>query len=94
MRDLSKGSAKFLWFQKFKEVVMCISRGSRAKQQMIQFCRQYYHGNEKQLRSIDEFESGYTSDKTILWYTRDTFVTQNVNGKNVAVPVQIFVKST
>ncbi|CAF3338107.1 unnamed protein product [Rotaria sp. Silwood2] len=51
-RDLSKESAEFLWFQMFKDVILRLPRDSHAKQQMIELCRHYYHGNEKELKFI------------------------------------------
>ncbi|CAF4151590.1 unnamed protein product [Rotaria sp. Silwood2] len=56
-RDLSKESAEFLWFQMFKDVILRLPRDSHAKQQMIELCRHYYHGNEKELKFIQQTDS-------------------------------------
>lgn len=46
---------------------------------MITVCRDYYRGNDKELKLIDEFEKTYTSKDCIQWYTRETFVYKMVN---------------
>ncbi|CAF0897422.1 unnamed protein product [Didymodactylos carnosus] len=78
-RNLSKESAEFLWFQLFKDVILRLPRDNHSKHQLIEFCRQYYHGNEEQLRLIDEFQNSYTSGEAIKWYTRETFLYKLVN---------------
>ncbi|CAF3335825.1 unnamed protein product [Rotaria sp. Silwood2] len=78
-RDLSKESAEFLWFQMFKDVILRLPRDSHAKQQMIEFCRHYYHGNEKELKFIREFEHDYKSSIAIRWYTKETFLYKTIN---------------
>jgi tetratricopeptide (TPR) repeat protein len=70
-RDLSIESASFLWFQLFKDILLQIPRSNQAKKGMIEQCKQYYRGNNEELRSIDEFER--TSD-TIRWYTKHSFI--------------------
>ncbi|CAF1369843.1 unnamed protein product [Adineta steineri] len=79
-RDLSKESAGFLWFQMFKDMIMRLPRDATAKQQLTEYCRNYYRGNRKEIAFIDEFERDYTSDKqAIQWYTRQTFLYKLVN---------------
>ena len=56
-RDLSEDSAVFLWFQLFKDVILRMPRDVIAKQQLVQFCRQYYRGNQIEMSNIDEFET-------------------------------------
>ncbi|CAF1053698.1 unnamed protein product [Rotaria sordida] len=78
-RDLSKESSEFLWFQMFKDVILRLPKDSRAKQQMIEFCQHYYHGNQKELKFIDEFKMNYQSNVAIKWYMKETFLYKIVN---------------
>lgn len=78
-RDLSKESAEFLWFQLFKDVTLRMLQNEHAKQELIQFCREFYRGNQKEYSYIDEFERAYQSDKSIYWYTRQIFLYKLVN---------------
>ncbi|CAF4371720.1 unnamed protein product, partial [Rotaria sordida] len=43
--DLSKDSTEFVWFQLFNYILSTLPRDQQAKQQMIQICKDYYHGN-------------------------------------------------
>ncbi len=50
-----------------------------ARQEMLDECRKYYHGNPCQLAIIDEFERTYCAADAIRWYTRSCFVFRLVN---------------
>lgn len=78
-RNLSEEEAEFLWFQMFKDVILRMSRDNHAQQQLTQFCSHYYRGSKKELGFINEFVGDYTSDKSIYWYTRQTFLYKLVN---------------
>ncbi|CAF1207016.1 unnamed protein product [Adineta steineri] len=79
-RDLTKEFADFLWFKLFKNVVLQMPKNTYAKQQLINFCRSYYHENKKQLEVIDSFEQTYPQTITaIQWYTKQSFVYKLVN---------------
>jgi tetratricopeptide (TPR) repeat protein len=78
-KDLSKQSAEFLWFQLFNHVILRLPRNQQAKQQMIDMCRQYYHGHTKQLGLIDQFEREYRPEDAIRWYSKQSFVYKLVN---------------
>ncbi|CAF1450718.1 unnamed protein product, partial [Rotaria sordida] len=79
IRNLSKESAEFLWFQMFKDVILRLPRDNRSKQQMIEFCQHYYRGNQKELKLIDEFKMNYQSNMAIKWYTKETFLYKIIN---------------
>ncbi|CAF1352395.1 unnamed protein product [Adineta steineri] len=79
IRNLSKQSAEFLWFQIFKDVIMRMPHDSHAKRQMVQFCKNYYYGDHEQQLFIEEFEQDYRPDNSIKWYTKETFLYKLVN---------------
>ena len=79
-RDLSKESALFIWFQLFKNALLNMSSNdSQAKQDLVQFLRQRYRSNNKQIRLINEFERSYKPDDAIRWYTGQPFLYRHVN---------------
>ncbi|UJR11319.1 hypothetical protein I4U23_015500 [Adineta vaga] len=78
-RDLSRESTEFLWFQLFHHIINRLPRNQQSKQQMIEICRQYYHGNTKELKLIDQFEQEYQPEEAIRWYTKDSFVYKLIN---------------
>ncbi|CAF4026129.1 unnamed protein product [Rotaria sp. Silwood2] len=73
-KDLSKESGEFIWFQLFNYVMARFPRIEQAKQEMIEMCRQYYHGNTKELKLISQFEREYQSEEAIYWYAKESFV--------------------
>ncbi|CAF3526531.1 unnamed protein product [Rotaria socialis] len=77
--NVSERAAEFLWFQLCSNVIVSFPSNPKAKKQMIHACRNYYQGNERALKSIDEFENSYTSENCIQWYTRETFVYKMLN---------------
>ncbi|CAF1609688.1 unnamed protein product, partial [Adineta ricciae] len=83
MRDLSRESGSFIFLQLIKQVIkrMSMNNGSadNSKQEMIDKCRLYYRGNEKELENIKEFEKHYKPNQAIKWYTRDSFVYKLIN---------------
>ena len=79
IKTLSQQSAEFLWFQLFHHVILDLPRNQQAKQRMIDVCRNYYRGNKKQLKLIDEFERDYRPEDAIRWYSKQSFVYRLVN---------------
>ncbi|CAF3939001.1 unnamed protein product, partial [Adineta steineri] len=78
-RDLSDQSTDFLWFQLFNDVIKHLPHDDKAKEEMLTVCRQYYRGNYRMLKDIDQFEQNYHIDECIQWYTKETFVYQLLN---------------
>ncbi|CAF1273770.1 unnamed protein product [Didymodactylos carnosus] len=78
-RDLSKESAAFLWFQLFKDVILKMPQTEQSKQEMIRICRDYYRGNSKELKYVEEFENEYKPDDSIRWYTKESFIHKLIN---------------
>ena len=79
IRDLSKESASFLWFQLFKDLLDRLPRTDHSKQELINYCRQYYHENEEELKFIDEFQNAYIPENAIQWYTKESFLYRLLN---------------
>ncbi|CAF1259727.1 unnamed protein product [Didymodactylos carnosus] len=50
-----------------------------AKQEMIDYCRLYYHNDIIRLKQIGELEKTYHSSNAIQWYTKDCFAYRFVN---------------
>ncbi|CAF0838508.1 unnamed protein product [Didymodactylos carnosus] len=80
IRNLNKNSGTFLWHQLLMEIILRLpSQTERAKEDMIEVCRQYYETDRVQLKNIDEFEKSYNANSVIQWYTTDTFFYRLLN---------------
>ncbi|CAF1319918.1 unnamed protein product [Adineta ricciae] len=44
------------------------------KNELISLCKEEYNGNPRQLSIVGEFETNYSPDRAVWWYTRDSFL--------------------
>ncbi|CAF1293211.1 unnamed protein product [Didymodactylos carnosus] len=74
IRNLSRDSIAFIWFQVFIKILLRMEHTNKTTQAMIEKCRSEYETNSTQLQKIDEFQQTYETDQAIWWYTRDSFL--------------------
>ena len=80
--DLTKESAKYIWYQLIKDVLLKIpnAKTDYSKQDVVQMCRDYYRSNKYQLKNIDLFEQTYKPSDAITWYTKpSSFISRLIN---------------
>ncbi|CAF1159815.1 unnamed protein product [Adineta steineri] len=78
-KDLSRESAKFIWFQYLIEILLSVPDHETAKKDMIDFCCSRYADNQTVLKTIQEFKNNYRSEEAIKWYARGSFLYHLVN---------------
>ncbi len=49
------------------------------KKEFVLQCREFYKGNDKVLKLVNEFEEEYASEYSLWWYTRETFLYRILN---------------
>jgi len=75
--SLKTDNSSFMWFQLFVEVLLRMTQSSTSKNELIDLFR---NGNYEQSNSIiEEFQTSYSSDKSLWWYTRDSFIYRILN---------------
>ncbi|CAF3950582.1 unnamed protein product [Rotaria sp. Silwood1] len=80
LKDLTRESADFLWYQLLKDVLLAMPETVDSKIEMIDRFRIYYSSkNPTFLTKVDEFEQTYQSCDAICWYTKDSIVYRLVN---------------
>ncbi|CAF1432599.1 unnamed protein product [Rotaria sordida] len=79
LKDLSKESASFLWQQMLIYVLKQIPQNEQSKQQMVDFCLDYYKNNKSELEKIKNFKTNYNRDQAIEWYTKEGFLYKLLN---------------
>ncbi|CAF1114702.1 unnamed protein product [Didymodactylos carnosus] len=80
IRDLEQESINYLWYQLLRDTLMTMeTQTEQSKQEMIDYCRLYFHSNSTYLKQIDEFQQTYRSSDAIRWYTKDCFLFRFVN---------------
>ncbi|CAF5043532.1 unnamed protein product, partial [Rotaria sp. Silwood1] len=67
---LSKQTSDLFWYQFVNKIILEIPDDSKAKNELIDSCCQYYQNN---LKLIDKFKHEYHSNEVIQWYLTKSF---------------------
>ncbi|CAF3487046.1 unnamed protein product [Rotaria socialis] len=80
-RQISSDSAyeQFLHSQLLIDCLIRMSSSSNSKNELIDFCKQYYRKNYTDIMNIKEFENNYSSEKALWWYTKHSFPSRLLN---------------
>ncbi|CAF1217907.1 unnamed protein product [Adineta ricciae] len=72
--DLSKHTAKYLWYQYFYYILSCLKQTDVAQKEMLNNVKAF-HTKQTEIiqRSCSEFVQTYNSNEIIKWYTRESF---------------------
>ncbi|UJR34675.1 hypothetical protein I4U23_027452 [Adineta vaga] len=79
-KDVSEASqqeASFMYDQLFRDIVLKVS--DEDMQDMYDFCQTRYRTNVKELANLKELKRSYSSNISIYWYTRNTFLYRMLN---------------
>jgi hypothetical protein len=69
----------YLSYILFVEILKQISQTEKAKENMLNKCKDYYRRNTEELNKIELFQTKYDSSMAIEWYTLDSFLYKLVN---------------
>ncbi|CAF2405286.1 unnamed protein product [Rotaria sp. Silwood2] len=72
LRDLTKDAGDFFWFRLFVTALLQMPPSNTAKCDLLKLAREFYCGNEIELRRIDDFERNYDQTRALRWYTSDS----------------------
>ncbi|CAF3478756.1 unnamed protein product, partial [Rotaria sp. Silwood2] len=78
-QNIDKDQANFMWFQLLIDVLLRLPQTIQGRKELINECRRCYAKNESEIKKIDEFETMYTCDEALRWYTRDCFLFRLIN---------------
>jgi hypothetical protein len=78
-QTIDRKSSEVLWWKYFHQILQHIQPNNIDKEEFIAFAREVFQHDEFMMREIEEFESNYSSDKAINWYTRHSFAYYLVN---------------
>jgi len=70
---------KFIHSQLLIDCLLRMPPTSTDKNEFISLCLKEYNENKQELQIINEFKENYSSNKSIWWYTRETFVYRLLN---------------
>ncbi|CAF3079977.1 unnamed protein product [Rotaria sp. Silwood2] len=75
----------YLYCTLLSEIILDKNESRNDLQELIQFSRQEYDGNNDELKIIDEFEKNYQKNQAIYWFTRQCFLSKMLN-KALRIP--------
>ena len=82
-RTNPKEEPAFLTQQLVKEILLDSDEMNEARQDLIDFVRKEYQGNDEQLRAIDAFEQDYQRDNPLQFYQPQSFLFKVIERKSV-----------
>ncbi|CAF3490799.1 unnamed protein product [Rotaria sp. Silwood1] len=78
--NLSSNSAQldetYIYGKLLSEIILDKNESQNDLQELINFSRQEYDGNDEELNIIDEFEKNYKKNQAIYWFTRQCFLSK------------------
>ena len=79
VRNLSKTSASFIWYQLLIDVLKNMPQDEESKNHMLAVCEDFYACKKEELIKIAQFRQSYTKEKAISWYTDECFLYKLLN---------------
>lgn len=79
--NVNRLEPSFMYIQILKNIILSMSdvNEKETRKDFIDHCREKYGDNSRILKGIDEFERDYQPDRSIYWYTRESFLFQILN---------------
>lgn len=75
----SQFNGEFLHFQILVEILLRMKQHKKDRKELVSVLRKEFRKNEAYLKIVEEFNSNYTQEKAIWWYTREDFISQSLN---------------
>jgi tetratricopeptide (TPR) repeat protein len=72
-------NGRFVHFQLLIDCLLRMQPTPTDKDEFISLCLEEYNGNTPDLQMIDRFKKEYSSDKSLSWYTKDSFLYRLLN---------------
>ena len=77
--NMNRLEPSFMYTQLFKEILLEMKDDENSVKVLTAYCRNFYKGNTRDSKIIDEFERDYRSESVIWWYTRECFAYRMLN---------------
>ena len=91
-KNLDQLDPSFMYMKIMKEILLDIDFEPKHFQQYIDYCRQLFAENDRQLKNIKDFERKYRDRTPIYWYTWESFLYPMVNRALRTMDVDIIIK--
>ncbi|CAF1439571.1 unnamed protein product, partial [Adineta steineri] len=72
-------NGQFVFSQILVDCLLRLKSTEVDKNELINLCENEYEGNHMELNNLREFQQGYSPNKVLLWYTKETFFYKTLN---------------
>ncbi|CAF0772384.1 unnamed protein product [Rotaria sordida] len=72
-------NGQFIHFQLLIDCLIRMKPSLNEKQEFISYLKEKFEKNSDNFKIVEEFERNYSSDQSITWYTRETFLYKMLN---------------
>ena len=91
-KNLDRLDPMFMYTQIMKEILLTITFEQVHFKEFINYCREIFDGNEKELKNVDKLEQSYRNQTPIWWYTSQCFLYPMLNRALRMSDVDIIIK--
>ncbi|CAF1321851.1 unnamed protein product [Adineta ricciae] len=78
-QSTGKLNGEFVHSQLLIDSLLRMKSSATDKNDLVSLCRKEYYDNNTQLGIVQEFEENYSSDRSLWWYTKETFLYRLLN---------------
>ncbi|CAF0853728.1 unnamed protein product [Adineta steineri] len=78
-KSLLRVNGQFVFSQILVDCLLRLKSTETDKNELINCCQNEYEGNHTELDNLREFQQDYSSDKVLMWYTKETFFYKTLN---------------
>ncbi|CAF1271683.1 unnamed protein product [Adineta steineri] len=72
-------NGQFVFSQLLLDCLLRLKPNENDRNELISYCEKEYEGNQNELNHLHEFQSSYSSDNALSWYTRESFFYKTLN---------------
>ena len=91
-KNLNQLDPSFMYTQILKDILLIIDFDEQHITQFIQYCRDVYEDNRKELNNVNELEDKYYNKTPIWWYTSESFLYPMLNRALRTLDSDIIIK--
>jgi tetratricopeptide (TPR) repeat protein len=91
-QNLNQLDPSFMYTQILKEIILQIDYNNQHIEDFVNYCREVFIGNVRELKICDKFEQEYHQRTPIWWYTYDCFLYSMVNRALRTMDVDVIIK--
>src|SRR5579871_4388359 len=91
-KNLDQLDCSFMYTQIVKEILLTIEFEEQHIKEFIQYCREQFAENDKELNNIKKFEGKYRDETPIWWYTYEYFLYPLLNRALRLMDMDLIIK--